>query len=243
MSIDKGAEWKQKLAQSRLQLRALLSSLTEEQWQTPVFSEGDAWTVATVVAHLIDSERGMSIQVHKASNERELRFFSEYVPDAVVQDYLEGTEFTVDVCADFDGRLIAVVPRERLVIRAGVSDKGITRHNTEVIEFARHVAEGLNIVGPANIQCKWDGRSASLIEVNPRFSGGIPLTIEAGADFPSWLVQMRGGRNVRPQVGRFQEDLTMMSFEDSVFARSEEVHVDREPAPRRGHAKAPSRTR
>ena len=43
----------------------LLDGLSREQWQTQVFSEGDVWTVTTVLAHLVESERGMSIHVHK----------------------------------------------------------------------------------------------------------------------------------------------------------------------------------
>ncbi len=43
----------------------LLEGLSREQWQTQVFSEGDMWTVTTVLAHLVESERGMSIHVHK----------------------------------------------------------------------------------------------------------------------------------------------------------------------------------
>ncbi len=174
-----------------------------------------------------------SIQVFQAWDERQVRFFCDYVPEPIVQDFLEGTEFTVDVCSDFEGRVLSVVPRERLVIRAGVSDKGITRKNKEVLEFARNVAESLGIVGAANIQCKWDGSSVGLIEVNPRFSGGIPLTIAAGADFASWLVQLRAGTEVRSQIGRFQENLTMMSFEDSVFAREDQLNIRGSQSPRR----------
>ena len=185
------------------------------------------------------SGRG-TVQVFQARNETQLRFFCDYVSDAIVQDYLEGVEFTVDVCADFEGRVISAIPRERLVIRAGVSDKGITRNQKEVIEFARHVAESLQIVGAANIQCKWDGQKVSLIEVNPRFSGGIPLTIAAGADFPAWLVQMRAGRSIPTQLGRFQEDLTMMSFEESLFATEDELQVTRNRMPRRRFARSRS---
>ena len=65
MSTNKCTHWQQQLADSREALLALLHGLTEEQWQTPVFSEGKPWTVRTVVSHLIDGERGMSIQVHK----------------------------------------------------------------------------------------------------------------------------------------------------------------------------------
>ncbi len=183
-----------------------------------------------------------SVDVFEAHNEKQLRFFCDYVPDAVVQDYLEGTEFTVDVCADFEGRVVSVVPRERVVIRAGVSDKGTTRHHKRVIEFATTVAESLGIVGAANVQCKWDGQTASLIEVNPRFSGGIPLTIASGADFATWLVQMRGGRSIPSQIGKFQKDLTMMSFEESLFASEGELKVTRNRVPRGRFARTKSAT-
>jgi carbamoyl-phosphate synthase large subunit len=111
------------------------------------------------------------------------------------------------------------------VIRAGVSDKGVTRKNPLVMEFAVDLAERLQIVGAANIQCKLQGDRVSLIEVNPRFSGGIPLTVAAGADFPALMVKMVGGIKVRPQLGKFEDGLAMMSFEESIFAKESELKL------------------
>jgi carbamoyl-phosphate synthase large subunit len=173
-----------------------------------------------------------SVNVFSVNNEVQLRSFLDYVPDAIVQDSLAGTEFTVDVLCDFSRRALALVPRERLVIRAGVSDKGVTRKHPEVMAFAKDVAEKLGIIGPANIQCKWDGNKVSLIEVNPRFSGGIPLTIAAGADFPAWLVQLKGGIHVPPQIGKFQDGLAMMSFEESIFASETALQVRQTETPK-----------
>ena len=65
MSADRKSHLTQKLNESRAALFELLNNLPPDQWQTPVFSEGGAWTVATVLAHLVESERGMSIHVHK----------------------------------------------------------------------------------------------------------------------------------------------------------------------------------
>ncbi|MCB0089305.1 MAG: DinB family protein [Caldilineaceae bacterium] len=65
MSAEKRQMWQQKMAESRAALTEILDKLAPEQWSTPVFSEGAVWTVKTVVSHLLDSERGMSIQVHK----------------------------------------------------------------------------------------------------------------------------------------------------------------------------------
>lgn len=57
--------WQERLNTARQELLTLLNSLSADQWQAPVYSEGETWTVATVVAHLAENERGMSIHVHK----------------------------------------------------------------------------------------------------------------------------------------------------------------------------------
>ncbi len=63
--MSKHDYYREQLQQSRAALEAVLNQLSPEQWQTPVFSEGQTWTVRDVVAHLVENERGMSIHVHK----------------------------------------------------------------------------------------------------------------------------------------------------------------------------------
>jgi len=38
---------------------AYFSTLTDEQWQTEVYTEGDTWTICNVLAHFVTSERGL----------------------------------------------------------------------------------------------------------------------------------------------------------------------------------------
>src|SRR5262245_15419506 len=59
-----------------------------------------------------------------ARNARELEFFLEYVGTPIIQEYLDGPEFTIDMLCDFEGNPLSIVPRERVVIRAGVIDRG-----------------------------------------------------------------------------------------------------------------------
>src|SRR5262249_56776576 len=49
-----------------------------------------------------------SSQTFKVKNARELSFFSGYVPQPIVQQYLSGPEITHDVICDLDGDLLAV---------------------------------------------------------------------------------------------------------------------------------------
>jgi len=162
------------------------------------------------------SGRG-SVGAFQIKNGRELDFFLEYVPDAVIQEFLAGTEYTIDVLADFDGRVISVVPRERMVIRSGVSDRGKTFRHSGLIKLAVETAEALELRGAANIQVKLQGGDAVIFEVNPRFSGGIPLTIAAGADFPCMLIEMCIGRSPEPCIGDFTDGLVMACYEEALF--------------------------
>lgn len=63
--MNRTEKWTQTLADARSALLETLNGLSPEQWEQVVFGEGEQWTVNTVVSHIIDGERGMSIQVHK----------------------------------------------------------------------------------------------------------------------------------------------------------------------------------
>lgn len=154
---------------------------------------------------------------------RELAFFLDYVSDPVLQPFLDGPEFTIDVLCDFEGSPLSIVPRERAVIRAGVVDRGRTVRDSGLMVLGMECARAIRAVGAINIQCRIVDGVPTVFEINPRFSGGIPLTIAAGADFPRWLVQLGRGRRVTPQIGRFQEGLWMSSYETSVFVAEQAI--------------------
>ena len=161
-----------------------------------------------------------SVGAFLIKNERDLRFFLDYVPDPVVQEFLYGNEYTIVLLADFSGKFVSVVPRERMVIRSGVTDRGKTHNHPGMISLAVQTAEALDIRGPANIQVKLQDDRATIFEVNPRFSGGIALTIAAGADFAAWLIEMSCGRHIRPSIGNFTDGLVMACYESSIFLQN-----------------------
>jgi carbamoyl-phosphate synthase large subunit len=147
----------------------------------------------------------------------EFDFFLRYVPTPIVQEYLDGPEFTIDVLCGFDGKPLSIVPRERVVVRAGVIDRGRTVDDRRLIRLAEAAAAALPFAGAINIQCRMRYEQPVIFEINPRFSGGIPLTIQAGADFPAMLLRLAMGRRVDPAIGSFKNDLWMTSFESSFF--------------------------
>jgi carbamoyl-phosphate synthase large subunit len=172
-----------------------------------------------------------SVGAFMISTPRDLAFFVEYVADPVIQEYLDGPEFTIDMLCDFSGRPLSIVPRERVVIRAGVTDRGRTVKDPRLLDLAVSCAAALPFAGAVNIQCRMVGGRPIVFEINPRFSGGIPLTIEAGADFPQMLAQLALGRRVAPSIGRFRDNVWMTNYETSVFLEQGDIRLE-PPAPR-----------
>src|SRR5699024_10769170 len=108
-------------------------------------------------------------------NEKELNFFIDYVKNPIVQEFVEGTEYTIDVLCDLKGKVISVVPRERIEVRSGEVSKSKIVKNSNIINATLDLCNKLNIdsdikpVGPLTIQCivnKSD--DIKFIEVNPR---------------------------------------------------------------------------
>ena len=157
--------------------------------------------------------------------QKELAFFTDYVDTPVVQEFLDGREYTIDVLCDFNGKPLSIVPRERVVIRAGVIDRGRTVKSAALIELAERACAALTFAGPINIQCRMRGDQPVIFEINPRFSGGIPLTIAAGADFPKLLVKLAMGSAVEPAIGRFKDNLWMTNYEASVFLDASQLRM------------------
>ena len=77
-------------------------------------------------------------------------------PALIVQEFLPGEEYSMDVLADASGHVIASVPRLRARVDSGVSVGGRTVHDAELSSFGRAVAQATGITYVANVQCKRD---------------------------------------------------------------------------------------
>jgi carbamoyl-phosphate synthase large subunit len=55
------------------------------------------------------------------------------------------------------------------------------------------------------------------IEINPRFGGGVPLSIKAGANFPKWILQELINKKPDIQFDNFKDGLTMLRYDSEVW--------------------------
>ena len=169
---------------------------------------------------LVKARRGFgSRHIYKARDARELEFFLGYTTaESMVQAVCRGTEFSVDVFNDLDGRCLAAIPRTMIESKGGESIKGMTIKDAELIEFGRRVSEALPIIGPANVQCfrEPDGE-LQVTDVNPRFGGGFPLPTAAGSHYPELALALANGERPEPRFGDFREGVVMTRFFSEVI--------------------------
>jgi carbamoyl-phosphate synthase large subunit len=141
----------------------------------------------------------------------------------LAQELLPGAEYSLDVLARSDGRVIAVVPRERLKIDSGIAVTARTHHDEALERIGREVAELIGLTGVANVQVKGDllGEPA-LLEVNPRFPGTMALTVASGPDIP-WLCVADALGEQMPNDHLPFVDIAMVRFFEERFLSFEEI--------------------
>ncbi len=159
-----------------------------------------------------------SRDVMAVDDPRELAVAIARVPDPLVQTRLAGREFTADALIGPDGSAVGIVPRWRLETRGGISTRGETFVDHNLIVDVAELLAALGVRGPANVQgfVGEDG-VASFMEVNPRFSGGLPLSLAAGADLVGEYVNGIQGMALRPESCMFREGVVMMRYFEDVF--------------------------
>jgi carbamoyl-phosphate synthase large subunit len=177
-----------------------------------------AWAYPVVVKPRTGSgSRDVSV-VRSAENLARMDASAEFL----VQEYLPGEEYSVDVLADAHGRVVAAVPRCRERVDSGVSVAGRTLHDEELERLGATVVEATGLTYISNVQFRRDAAGQpALLEVNPRVPGALPLTMASGVDMPRLALDSLRGRPL-PNRADFHE-MAMVRFLEERFIELGEV--------------------
>ena len=149
---------------------------------------------------------------YRINNPEQLASFVSLAPEPVVQQFIEGTEVTVDVLADAESLLLAEVQRERIRVSDGKAVTARTVRDDKISAYLRRIVEKVKLVGPGNIQCIKGDDNLFFLEINARFAaGGLPLTVAAGVNTPLMLLELALGLSVDP-VENYTTGLVMSRY-------------------------------
>ena len=135
-----------------------------------------------------------SVNAFRVKNAKELEVYANQMNDYVVQPFVSGREYTVDIFCDWGGNPVSIVPRERLQVRAGEVLKTQICMDPVMIEESKQLCASFRPCGPITVQLIRDDAGIDwFIEINPRFGGGAPLSMKAGARSAEAIMKMMDG--------------------------------------------------
>ena len=137
-------------------------------------------------------------------NQEEMeRFLAGNVADNyVVQPYFKGSIITVDVVHQADtGRSAAVCRKELLRTANGAGTSVLVFSNPTLEAICKEAASALGIQGCVNFEfIEGEDGTFSMLECNPRFSGGVEFSCMAGYDCVLNHVKCFLGEDILPSV-------------------------------------------
>lgn len=152
--------------------------------------------------------------LHRVDDERELReAFRDLLEDhdpapedyPLVQEAAEGHDYCVTTLFD-QGRLRACMTYRNVLTWPKQGGNGVVRETVDAPAaetLAERLLGGLGWHGIAQVDFRWTGREGDtprLLEINPRFFGGLFQSVASGVDYPWLLFQVAAGWDVERPV-------------------------------------------
>lgn len=163
-----------------------------------------------------------SVEAYRVNSQKELEYLYNKIENPIIQEHLEGKEYTVDCLADMDGNLVLSIPRERIEIKAGVCSKSKIVENKKLDEMAKKIAQRLKFAGPFFFQTKEDKEKIPrLTEINARLAGTMILSSFSGPNLHVLAVKLCVGEKIR--VPKIKRGLYLTRFLEEIYLTEKEM--------------------
>jgi len=178
------------------------------------------------------SAKGYDISVIQDENgiREMLDVLGDNADDYVFQEYLSGTELTVDFFCGKDGQLISAIPGERLnaLSRAfskngGAISEGRIIHNDGIQEMVKRLTSRMRFFGTGNFQAyRLANGEVKITEINPRMTGATVMTNASGHPFFQWSIDLLLGKDIQPPAEDYRE-IRMSSYMQPIFFEENKI--------------------
>lgn len=167
-----------------------------------------------------------SIGINKVNDIKELKILLNNNDDLLIQEYIDGQEYGIDVYVDTVSKeIISVFLKKKVRMRAGETDKAVSVKNEELLETIKAFTKKLKLIGPADMDVFEKDGEFYISEVNPRFGGGYLIAFECGENFPEYIINNMNGRENEIKLNEYEKDMYMIRH-DIVTMKSKEELIE-----------------
>lgn len=199
-----------------LSVESALKAIEENQLSYPLIIK-PRWGMASLGIFIADNENELKVLYDKSSKEvfsSYLKFESSLTQEApvLIQELLVGKEYGLDVINDLDRDFFTCLAKEKVRMRAGETDLGLTVSSLPFNNVASTLSKEIKHRGILSVDVFLVNDEVYLTEMNCRISGHYPISHAVGFNFPkllkAWL------NNEKPSDDS-------ISFEENVYVCKE----------------------
>jgi len=130
------------------------------------------------------------------NNEKEIGYFIDNKD--LMQQYIKGKEYGMDILNDLNGNYLHSFTREKLLMRDGETDKAKSDFSDKYIRLGKMISQKFQHIGNMDVDFIEDNNGhIYFIDFNPRFGGGYPLTHISGFNYIKALLDIVIGEPVK----------------------------------------------
>ncbi|MFC2152095.1 ATP-grasp domain-containing protein [Bacteroidota bacterium] len=163
------------------------------------------WGSASIGIEIVQTEEELELAYRLQIIKLERTILSEASKSAkneavLIQEYIKGQEYGVDIINDLEGNYKATIVKKKLSMRAGETDKAMTVDDANLRAIGKKIGKVLQHVG--NLDCDFflSNGKYYLLEMNSRFGGGYPFSHESGVDIPKAIVNWIEGKETSDEL-------------------------------------------
>lgn len=135
--------------------------------------------------------------------------FSFLDDEDMLQEFINGREVGMDIFNDYNGNFIHACFREKILMRAGETDKAKSFDSQVFMTLAKSISETFRHIGNMDIDfIETESGEIFFIDFNPRFGGGYPFTHNSGPNYLKFIIE--DGLGLAPCMPTFIKSITGM---------------------------------
>lgn len=156
-----------------------------------------------------------SINAFRVDTLEDLVYYKNKIKDCMIQEFIDGDEYTVDIFTDFNSKVISIVPRLRIATRGGEILKGKTVKDKDIIESVKLLVSKLKPIGHITVQLIKSEDRIYYIEINPRFGGGAPMSFISGCNSCEYIYRLHNNEKLEYDQN-FKENMIFLRYDNCI---------------------------
>ena len=156
-----------------------------------------------------------SININKVYSTEEINFLFNKYNNLMIQEYMDGIEFGVDVYIDMLSKEpVSIFAKEKIKMRAGETDKSVSFKDKKLFNLVNNFVKKAGYIGVIDIDIFKINDDYYISEVNPRFGGGYPHAFECGVNIPKMIINNLKNVVNDTAIGKYDDGIYMMKYND-----------------------------